>query len=1093
MAYPLTSPGVDLSVTDESMYGSSGEGTVPLIIIGTHEYKTHPNGQEIALGTLPENANKLYPITSQRELIQTFGNPVFYTKSGSSRHGYELNEFGLHAAYQYLGIANRAYVIRGSIDYGQLFPRLSAPRGEPLGGTYWLDTKSTSWGVFESNGSDIPGSAWTAQSVLVIDQDNEVEACVLTGAPARRSGALLSVSGVLGINGQSVSLAADDDMITVANKIKAAAIPGVTANVFQLSGVSRLLVRNTLSSGKLRIENTSNATILSELGFANGATSFFAPRATIGLDGDFAIVITTNNDNEVFQKIKAGGIETLNDPLSSSFWFKVGTPNWKAARPTRGTGSNDPALSAIGGKSITFATDGNPAGVVTVALDSSVATVADAVKAINDRFAELAALPAGSADYVTPGSPRSVTLKSIVATANGSAMEIVNTAGGSVVMTSTDGLLVAFGLLPTYNGVALTYSPHFKIPNGNPRGSVWIKTTEFNSGVQWVVKIYNATTGTWTQVVAPFNASDADADALFGVNKGIGTLYVRFNTLGTPTVPVASHELRRWNGSSWEDLKYNYGDTEPTTDAEEGTLWYNENFRVDIMVCDGDQWKGYKNYPGNIDTDVNGPILAGSAPIYQSTGKPLAQNDIWINTSDLENFPKMYRFQALTRTWELINIRDQTTPFGVVFGDARWNSNGSADGADDMATMLYSDFCDPDAPDPRTYPDGILLFNTRFSTYNVKEWRPDYFSNEYGSTNFTLNGYNVGFSQFEPITDAGRWVTVSGIQNDGAPNMGRKAQRAVIVKALAATIAGNEDIRAETIHFNLMAAPGYVELIDEMVLLNTDKKEVAFIVGDTPARLQPTGIAVQTWANPEFSGVSGNGELGLVSNSPYLGVYYPWGLSTNIDGSEVMIPPSSIGLCTMAYNDTVAYPWMAPAGFTRGLVTNATTVGYLTKENEFKPVVLSQGQRDVLYSNRINPIAYIPNRGLTVFGQKTRNPTETALDRINVARLINYMRYTLDNLAKPFLFEPNDQHTRDSVRIVFERSLGSLVTLRGLYDFIVVCDSSNNTKDRIDRNELWIDIAIQPEKAIEFIYIPIRIVPTGEDMGSIYTPRNNLR
>lgn len=1093
MTYPLVSPGVDLTVTDEGFYGSSGEGTVPLIIIGTHEYKTAPNGTEIALGTLPENANKLYPITSQRELIQTFGNPVFYTKNGSSRHGYELNEFGLHTAYQYLGIANRAYVIRGSIDYGQLFPRLSAPRGEPLGGTYWLDTKSTSWGVLESNGSNVPGNAWTAQKVLVIDQDNEVEACVLGGIPASASGSIVTVGGVLGINGQSVSIAASDDMISVVNKIKNAAIPGITANVFQLSGVSRLLIRNTLASGKLRIENTSTASILVELGLSNGATSFFAPRSTIGLDGDFAVVLTSNNDNEVFQKIKAGGVDTLNDPLSTSFWFKVGSANWKAATPTRATGSNDPALSALGGKSITLAADTNPASVVTVSFGAGVASIADAVQAIKDQFAALLSLPAGDANYVTPGSPAYITLKSIVPTQNGSAIEIVNVNGGQIVLASTDGLLVALGLNPAYNGVALTYSPHFKIPNGNPAGSVWIKTTEYNSGAQWIVKIYNATTGTWTQIVAPFYVSDAEADSTFGANKGIGSLYVRYNILGTPTAPVASHEIRRWNGSAWDALVYNYGESEPTTDPDTGTLWYNENFRVDIMVADGDQWKGYKNYPGNIDTDPNGPILAGSAPTYQTTGKPLAQNDIWINTSDLENFPKMYRFQALTRTWELINIRDQTTPFGVVFADARWNSDGSQNGADDQATMQFSDYCDPDAPDPRTYPDGILLFNTRYSTYNVKEWRPDYFATEFGGLDLTQNAYNVGFSQFDPVPYAGRWVTISGSQYDGAPNMGRKAQRAVIVKALAATIAGNEEIRAETINFNLLAAPGYVELIDEMVLLNTDKKEVAFIVGDTPARLQPTGVAIQTWANPEFSGVSNNGENGLVSNSPYLGIYYPWGLSTNVDGSEIMIPPSAIGLCTMAYNDTVAYPWMAPAGFTRGLVTNATTVGYLTSENEFKPVVLSQGQRDTLYVNRINPIGYMPNRGLTVFGQKTRNSTETALDRINVARLINYMRYTLDNLAKPFLFEPNDFHTRDSVRIVFERSLGTLVTLRGLYDFIVVCDESNNTKDRIDRNELWIDIAIQPEKAIEFIYIPIRIVPTGEDMSSIYTPRNLVK
>jgi phage tail sheath protein FI len=145
---------------------------------------------------------------------------------------------------------------------------------------------------------------------------------------------------------------------------------------------------------------------------------------------------------------------------------------------------------------------------------------------------------------------------------------------------------------------------------------------------------------------------------------------------------------------------------------------------------------------------------------------------------------------------------------------------------------------------------------------------------------------------------------------------------------------------------------------------------------------------------------------------------------------------------------------------------------------------LSEGQRDTLYSNKINPIAFIPNRGLVVFGQKTLSPVASALDRVNVARLIVYLRYQLDNLAKPFLFEPNDRITRDQVLDTFNRFLEDLVSKRALFDFLVVCDDTNNTGARIDRNELYIDIAIQPVKAIEFIYIPLRIKNTGESLTS---------
>jgi phage tail sheath protein FI len=146
------------------------------------------------------------------------------------------------------------------------------------------------------------------------------------------------------------------------------------------------------------------------------------------------------------------------------------------------------------------------------------------------------------------------------------------------------------------------------------------------------------------------------------------------------------------------------------------------------------------------------------------------------------------------------------------------------------------------------------------------------------------------------------------------------------------------------------------------------------------------------------------------------------------------------------------------------------------------PVQLSQGQRDVLYVNKINPIAFIPGRGLVIYGQKTRSPVESALDRVNVARLVNFLNYQLDNLAKPFLFEPNDQFTRDSVQRTFESFFGDLVSLRAVFDYSVLCNETNNTPERIDRNELFVDIAIKPIKSIEFIYIPLRILNTGDPL-----------
>jgi phage tail sheath protein FI len=191
-----------------------------------------------------------------------------------------------------------------------------------------------------------------------------------------------------------------------------------------------------------------------------------------------------------------------------------------------------------------------------------------------------------------------------------------------------------------------------------------------------------------------------------------------------------------------------------------------------------------------------------------------------------------------------------------------------------------------------------------------------------------------------------------------------------------------------------------------------------------------------------------------------------------------------MALRTIAYNDQVAYPWFAPAGLQRGIVNNAAAVGYVNEEGQFITVKLNEGQRDILYQNGINPIRVMPQGGIVVFGQKTRQPYASATDRINVVRLENYLRYQLNLLAQPFLFEPNDTTTRKAVKDAFDRFLSELITLRALYDFLVVCDLSNNTPARIDRNELWIDIAIQPVKAIEFIYIPIRIKNTGASLSA---------
>jgi len=366
----------------------------------------------------------------------------------------------------------------------------------------------------------------------------------------------------------------------------------------------------------------------------------------------------------------------------------------------------------------------------------------------------------------------------------------------------------------------------------------------------------------------------------------------------------------------------------------------------------------------------------------------------------------------------------------------------------------------------------MLLWNLRRSGFNVKRFERNYI--DVSGTND--RNADESMQSYYPH----RWVTDSGNQPDGSGTFGRHAQRKSVTQSLQAEVNSNQDIRdEESRQFNIIACPGYPELIGEMISLNYDRRLTAFVVGDTPFRLTPDATSLNEWATNVNLAVEDN-DRGLVSRDEYLGIYYPAGFTSDNEGNNIVVPPSHMALRTLVLNDQVAYPWFAPAGTRRGGVTNASATGYVTSEGEFKSVALNTGQRDTLYSNAINPITFISGSGLVVFGQKTRARNASALDRINVARLTVYMRGQLELLARPYLFEPNDKITRDQVKAAADAFLLELVSLRAIYDFIAVCDETNNTPARIDRNELYLDIAIEPVKAIEFIYIPLRLKNTGE-------------
>ena len=468
------------------------------------------------------------------------------------------------------------------------------------------------------------------------------------------------------------------------------------------------------------------------------------------------------------------------------------------------------------------------------------------------------------------------------------------------------------------------------------------------------------------------------------------------------------------------------------------------------------------------------------------------------------------RWQAVSgvNQWVTISNTDQTTSNGVLFADARWAPNGTTNPITDniptIVSLLTSSYLDLDAPNSGLYPEGMLLWNTRRSGFNVKSFQVDYFN----ATDFTVDSYsastayvvgnkvlynagiyvcvanstgNVPTNQsYWAELETNAWVTVSGNRADGSPYMGRKAVREIVVAALKSAIDTQDTLREEQQEYNLIACPQYPELITNMVALNNERSNTAFVVGDTPLRLGPDGNSLVDWAT-DAQGLGLDTEDGLVTSDPYLAVFYPQCQTTDLSGSQVVQPASHMMLRTIVRSDEVAFPWLAPAGVRRGIVDNAERIGYVNGQTgEFVTISTGQGVRDVLYTNKINPITFIPGVGITNYGNKTEAAAPSALDRINVARLVAFVRGRLNEIGKTFVFEPNDQITRNEITNAINGLMIDLVAKRGIYDYLVVCDLSNNTPARIDRNELYVDIAIEPVKAVEFIYIPVRIKNTGE-------------
>jgi hypothetical protein len=261
--------------------------------------------------------------------------------------------------------------------------------------------------------------------------------------------------------------------------------------------------------------------------------------------------------------------------------------------------------------------------------------------------------------------------------------------------------------------------------------------------------------------------------------------------------------------------------------------------------------------------------------------------------------------------------------------------------------------------------------------------------------------------------------------------------------------------------FNLITVPG-LTLQDNTsqltTLANNAKSRGDFFLIADPVRYNSTILGALAQST--------------VLNNSYAAVYWPWVQIIDPDrGSTVFTPASTMLPGVFAFNDAVSEPWFAPAGINRGTLGNV-----LRAERR-----LTQANRDQLYDGNINPIATFPNAGVVVFGQKTTQTKASALDRVNVRRLLIALKSFIGQVADNLVFEQNTIATRNNFLSQVNPYLASVQERQGLFAFKVVMDESNNTADVIDRNQLVGQIFLQPTRTAEFIILDFNVLPTGAE------------
>ena len=341
-----------------------------------------------------------------------------------------------------------------------------------------------------------------------------------------------------------------------------------------------------------------------------------------------------------------------------------------------------------------------------------------------------------------------------------------------------------------------------------------------------------------------------------------------------------------------------------------------------------------------------------------------------------------------------------------------------------------------------------------------------------------IKGTQGGRSE-EDMTQARLVKLVQGTYNLAGGNNGIPATEAAKATALIGT--GSADPKTglyalddDLLNISIALIPGVYNQSVQNELITLAETSQNFIALVSP----PFGVGtVQDaidWSNGRSASVANSRTAAI--NSSYAAIYFPHvKVFSTFDGKDRWYDPTIFGARQMAFTDSVSETWFAPAGFVRGRLTKPTDV----------EIKLNQGDRDTMYSggNVLNPVVNFAQQGITIFGQRTAQRDPSALDRINVRRMMIYIRKVILASTRRLVFEPNDEFTWARVEGLLNPFFADIAARRGITQFKVVCDSTTNTPIRIDRNEMWCKVLIKPTKTAEIVVFELNLTNQSAQIG----------